>query len=197
MKTVKPIFFHGTKKENIEKILDDSFVRTSYGCYGKGVYCASTIKTALEKSYGNAVLGIQVYGLEKYMAMPVNKLLKWAIFTEDIPSKFIKSVVIFDKNQQQINLEEDKKGLLWIYAPEPDEIAFPYLCNEISNITFKYFNSQYLPKPRLDKIKVTRPYSIEIDDSTPSLEQVLNNKKDYFSDYFQTKSWNYSYQESS
>ncbi len=189
MKSVKTIFFHGTNEKNIENILNSNNIKKSRGCYGEGIYCASTIEKALEESQGNAVLGIQTYGLEKYMVMPINKIFRWAIFNQDISADFIKYIVVFNDKTDKINIKKDEDGFCWIHSPKPNNALLSFYCNKISNYIFNDFNKNSSIKPRADRIHVTKPYSIKIDEATPTLEEFLRNKELYFPEFYQTKSW--------
>lgn len=194
MKSVKPIFFHSTTEKSLEQILKSGFIKKSGGRYGNAVYTASTIEESLEKGKGNVVLGIKVYGFEKNMVMPLNKVFKWGLFIEDIPLDFVKYVIFFDKDYNKISLEEDDKyNIQKIYAPQPNEVLAHFYYNKITNLIFNDFEKNNKLKPRLNKIKVTKPYSIEIDENTPTLEEFLKNKENCYPEFFNTKSWqNYS-----
>lgn len=175
---IRNIAFHGTSIKNVNNMLSsyDNVIYASMGCYGSGIYCTNGIKKALKHSK-DAIIGIELHGLEDKIKIPENKLKKWIIFDDNVPVNKIKYVVSFKENIQNLYSQElfEPFRILYIESPKlnpdstcKDKIYF----NQLSQIIYQDLQKTSKYELNLKKIKITEPYNIKKEKY--SLEDLIN-----------------------
>lgn len=177
----RPLVFHGTSPEAIEKIVDHGAIRVSGGRYGTGVYCTNSFKKAYEHSYG-AIIGIYPKGLEKHARVPLNKLKRWVIFDEEIPLKNIKYLIDFTSKSHNYELDQinehkcQEKDFVYIHCPleNMDFFKAQEALNSITNFLYSDASKRLHYQVQWDEVKVCKEYSIDCVIGT--IKSVLDSK---------------------
>ncbi len=103
--------FHGTSKENLEKILKDQEIKTSHGIYGQGVYTILSPHKALR--YGDSVIIINPKSIEKVSLRPIkenNRIKDWLIITTNIRLEHILGYFVINEKNKEILFNNLRQG---------------------------------------------------------------------------------------